>query len=232
MSSSGILSQDKRHWKSSKRPRKTCKNKTLNLRILKIESSSCRCSMILIGREEGIENNVFQISNKSTITRRNSRSVSTQHTTSPSPPRHHATVRTLDFSTSHRLLRTCDHLPNTFVLAQVRCTENVRVICHTIPTRRGSGHSLDLEVNRNGMDTQVTPPEGKWQATVNLMAERFEESGHPVFQSVSPLARGILRKKNNEETIHFTAEPSNTELLSNDSVSKSAHYLRSSCKLV
>ena len=43
--------------------------------------------------------------------------------------------------------------------------------------------------------------------------ERFEESGHPVFNSVSPLDRGFLRRKNNKETIHFTAEASITELL-------------------
>ena len=28
-----------------------------------------------------------------------------------------------------------DHSPNAFALAQVRCTENVRVIGHTVPTR-------------------------------------------------------------------------------------------------
>ena len=38
------ISQDLRHWKSSEKPRKTCKNKTLNLKILKTEPSSCRCS--------------------------------------------------------------------------------------------------------------------------------------------------------------------------------------------
>ena len=42
--------------------------------------------------------------------------------------------------------------------------------------------------------------EGTWHATVNLMVDRFEESGHPSFKSVSPLARGILRRKNNKET--------------------------------
>ena len=44
------------------------------------------------------------------------------------------------------------------------------------------------------------------------MVDRFEESGHPVFKSVSPLARGILRRKNNKETIHFIADASNTKL--------------------
>ena len=55
-------------------------------------------------------------------------------------------------------------------------------------------------------------PEGKWQDTGNMMVEQFEESGHPVFRGVSPLAR-ILRKKNNKETIHFNADALNTELL-------------------
>ena len=44
------------------------------------------------------------------------------------------------------------------------------------------------------------------------MVEQFEASGHPVFKGVSPLARGILRKKNNKETIHFSADASNTAL--------------------
>ena len=54
--------------------------------------------------------------------------------------------------------------------------------------------------------------EGKWQDTANMMVEQFEESGHPVFKGVSTLARGILRKKNNKETIRFNADASNTEL--------------------
>ena len=33
------------------------------------------------------------------------------------------------------------------------------------------------------------------------------------FTSVSALSRGILRRMKNKETIHFTAETSNTELL-------------------
>ena len=41
-------------------------------------------------------------------------------------------------------------------------------------------------------------PEGNWHDTANMMVEKFEESGQPVFKGVSPLARGILRKKNNK----------------------------------
>ena len=55
--------------------------------------------------------------------------------------------------------------------------------------------------------------EGKWQATPDQMVERFGGSGQPVFKSVSPLARGILRRKNNKETTHFIADAANTELL-------------------
>ena len=73
MSSSGIFSQELRHWRFSRRSRKTCKIEILNLRILKIESSSCQCSMILNGHRKEIQNNVFHIPNKSRITRRDSR---------------------------------------------------------------------------------------------------------------------------------------------------------------
>ena len=53
------------------------------------------------------------------------------------------------------------------------------------------------------------------QDTANMMVEQFEETGHPVFKGVSPLARGILRKKNNKETIHFNGASMNAEPLAN-----------------
>ena len=70
-----------------------------------------------------------------------------------------------------------------------------------------TSQELDLEVKRNGMETH-----GKWQATANLMLEQFEESGHPVSQIVSPLSRGILRKKKNKETMPFTSYSLDTDL--------------------
>ena len=74
LSSSAIFSQELRHWRfSRRRSRKTCKIDILNLRILKIESSSCQCSMISNGERKEIQNNVFQIPNKSRITREDSR---------------------------------------------------------------------------------------------------------------------------------------------------------------
>ena len=45
------------------------------------------------------------------------------------------------------------------------------------------------------------------------MVEHFENSGHQVFQGVSPLGRGILKKRINRETIHFNWEYGNINLL-------------------
>ena len=56
-----------------KESRKICKFKTLSLRYLEIESSSCRFSMTMNGQRKEIQNNVFQIPNTSRITRRDSR---------------------------------------------------------------------------------------------------------------------------------------------------------------
>ena len=45
------------------------------------------------------------------------------------------------------------------------------------------------------------------------MVERFKETGRTMFKSISALSRGILKRKNNRDTIHFNADASNTELL-------------------
>ena len=47
---------------------------------------------------------------------------------------------------------------------------------------------------------------GKWDLRASQMVGNFENSGHPVFQGVSPLGRGILKKRNDRETIHFNGE--------------------------
>ena len=72
LSSSGIFSQDLYHWRSSKRSTKICKIETLNLNILKIQSSSCQCSLTSNGHREENKKNVFQIPKNSKITRRDS----------------------------------------------------------------------------------------------------------------------------------------------------------------
>ena len=45
------------------------------------------------------------------------------------------------------------------------------------------------------------------------MVERFKQSGQPVFLSIRGLSRGIMKRKNNRDTIHFNADSSNIELL-------------------
>ena len=63
------------------------------------------------------------------------------------------------------------------------------------------------------MGTFLHTPEGKWDPTATQMVERLKDTSHPVFKSISPLSRGILKKRNNRDTIHFNADASNTELL-------------------
>ena len=47
----------------------------------------------------------------------------------------------------------------------------------------------------------------------NKMVQRFQETSHFVFKSISALSRGIPKKKNSRETIHFNGNSTNTELL-------------------
>ena len=54
---------------------------------------------------------------------------------------------------------------------------------------------------------------GKWDLRASQIVENFENSGHPVFREVSPLGRGILKKINNRDTIHFNGEYGNKNLL-------------------
>ena len=54
---------------------------------------------------------------------------------------------------------------------------------------------------------------GKWDLRASKMVDFFENPGHLVFQGVSPLGRGILKKRNNRETIHSNGECVNINLL-------------------
>ena len=52
----------------------------------------------------------------------------------------------------------------------------------------------------------------KWDLRASQMVEDFENSGHRLFQGVSPLGRGILKKKNSRDTIHFNGKHCNIDL--------------------
>ena len=54
---------------------------------------------------------------------------------------------------------------------------------------------------------------GKWDLRASQMVEDFENTGHPLFKGVSPLGRGVLKKKNNRDTIHYNGEYCNIDLL-------------------
>ena len=78
---------------------------------------------------------------------------------------------------------------------------------HGHSTFLGSGSELKW------YGTQSYLPDGKRESTAIQIVERFKDSGHPVFKSISALGRGILKKKNGRDTIHFNADALNTELL-------------------
>ena len=65
-----------------------------------------------------------------------------------------------------------------------------------------TGHSWDPEKKASGIE-DMQPIMVASGIFVRHKVKIFENSGHPVFQGVSPLGRGILKKKNNRDTIHF-----------------------------
>ena len=80
-------------------------------------------------------------------------------------------------------------------------------------SRKDIGRSLVLETKRSGMETAFLKPEGKWDSAASQMAQRFKETSDLVFTSASALSRGILKRSQGTETIHFNAGASNTQLL-------------------
>ena len=80
-------------------------------------------------------------------------------------------------------------------------------------SRKDTGRSSGPGDEKKWYGTLLYTSEGKWDATATQMVERFKDTRHPVFKSISALSRGILKKKNNRDTIHFNADASNTELL-------------------
>ena len=55
-------------------------------------------------------------------------------------------------------------------------------------------------------------PERRWDSTATQMVERLKGTRHPVLESIRASSRGILKNKNGRDTVHFTADASNTEL--------------------
>ena len=77
---------------------------------------------------------------------------------------------------------------------------------------RGHWTFLDPGDEKKWYETLSYTPEGKWDSIAKQMLERFKKTGHPLCKSISALSRGILKRQNCRDTIHFNAESSNTEL--------------------
>ena len=72
---------------------------------------------------------------------------------------------------------------------------------------------LGPRADKKWYGTLPETPEGKCDSTATQMVERFKDTGHPVFKSISALSRGILKKNSDRDTIHCNADASNTDLL-------------------
>ena len=78
----------------------------------------------------------------------------------------------------------------------------------------------------------VSKAEENWNSMAGQMLQRFVETGHPIFKGTSSLNRGVFKRKNIKNAIHFNAESSNVELLSRIiSLCKSAQCPRSCVEL-
>ena len=72
LNSSGILSQDFRHYRFFRKSRMICENVTSNLSNSQTGSSSCQCSTISIGQEKEMVELVFRFQKKARHTRKDS----------------------------------------------------------------------------------------------------------------------------------------------------------------
>ena len=81
--------------------------------------------------------------------------------------------------------------------------------------RLSQGHwtFLGLGDEKKWYGNRNQKPEGKLNSVASQMVQRFKETYHPVFKSISALSHGILKRSKGKETIHFNADASNTELL-------------------
>ena len=52
---------------------------------------------------------------------------------------------------------------------------------------------------------------GQWNCTADKMVQRFKETGHLVFKSISALSRGILKEKKGKTSIHSNGDSMNTQ---------------------
>ena len=181
------ISLDWRHWKFSKNPERSAISK---YRTWEIWRSNCLHVDVQRHRmdEEKNQKGVFQIPNKSRITRRDYRK---------------GTGHSLDLVVKWN---ECEENPSariewSYESAWISITRSRKLMRNTNQnptvysqeaTRWHSNFQEKKQMKWYG--TQSDPPERKWDSTAAQMVKRFQESGHPVFKSISALSRGILKR--------------------------------------
>ena len=61
--------------------------------------------------------------------------------------------------------------------------------------------------------TYAHKPEGTRDQQGNQTIDQFQQSGHPIFRGTSALDRGVLKRQSGRNTVHFTADAGNIELM-------------------
>ena len=64
---------------------------------------------------------------------------------------------------------------------------------------------IGLGSEERSMTLTCQNPEEKWNSVAGEMLPRFVETGHPVFTGSSSLSRRVVQRKNNRNTMHFSA---------------------------
>ena len=90
-------------------------------------------------------------------------------------------------------------------------SEKVRDFAKICPL--GHWSFLGSTEEENWYGTHNYKLEGQRDTTADVMAANFKDSGHPVFRAFQCVGLGILKRKGGRCTTHFSAEPSNVEIL-------------------
>ena len=173
---------------------------------LKGESSSCQCSLTLMGQRKEILWTVFRLPRRYVIMQKDF-----------SDDIGHSSVQEkkmsgIDCTLTQQTCAFAAHAewPPSFFSTYLICA---------IPCSL----SFALKKNRRNM----------WHKRPILWFKHFEESGHPIFRGISCVQPRNLEGKEEESTIHFSSESSNAKLVtSHNPLGKSAQYVRSSIEFV
>ena len=89
------------------------------------------------------------------------------------------------------------------------CGSSAQLVClHAKRFGAGQWSFLGPGSEKKLYSTNEYSPQGEWDRVAEQMMLTFAESTHPVFRSMSPLSRGVLKSKcGGKLSIHYCADP-------------------------